>query len=268
MKIFDILNTFDLDKITQENPAEVADRREIFRQIGSWTKKLAVAAVPFGIATVSTTKAHAAPADVLGVLNFALLLEHLESEFYMMGLESGVIPKGTNDEKVFMQISKHEKQHVEFLKKTISALGGTPMDKPKFDFTAKGMFMPFSDYNQFKILAQAFEDTGVRAYKGQAPNLMENKDVLTAALQIHSVEARHASEVRRMRGLTGWVVWAGDGGTGVPATTPIYKGEGNTKHAGIEVKNVTPVSEIHITSAFDEPLTKEEVTAIASLFLA
>jgi rubrerythrin len=49
-------------------------------------------------------------------------------------------------------------------------------------------------------LAQAFEDTGVRAYKGQAANLMSKPDLLTAALQIHSVEARHASEVRRLRG--------------------------------------------------------------------
>src|SRR4028118_485030 len=127
MKIFDILNTIDLDKITQENPAEVVDRREIFRQIGSWTKKLALGAVPFGVAAVSTTKAHAAPADVLGVLNFALLLEYLESEFYMMGLDSGVIPKGSDDEKVFMQISKHEKQHVDFLKAAISGSGGTPI---------------------------------------------------------------------------------------------------------------------------------------------
>jgi hypothetical protein len=52
-------------------------------------------------------------------------------------------------------------------------------------------------YAQFLALAQAFEDTGVRAYKGQAANLIST-DLLTAALQIH-VEARHASEVRRLR---------------------------------------------------------------------
>lgn len=268
MKIFDILNSLDLDKLTLENHSEVADRREIFRQVGSWTKKLALGAVPFGVAAVSSTKAYAAPSDVLSVLNFALLLEYLENEFYMMGLDSGVIPKGSNDEKVFMQISKHEKQHVDFLKAAISGSGGTPIDKPGFDFTAKGSFMPFSDYKQFMILSQAFEDTGVRAYKGQAGNLMENKDVLTAALQIHSVEARHASEVRRMRGLRGWITWAGDSGTGVPAVTPVYKGEGNMVQAGINVVNVTAVEPINITESFDEPLNREEVTAIASLFLA
>ena len=46
------------------------------------------------------------------------------------------------------------------------------------------------------VLAQAFEDTGVRAYKGQAGNLISNSAYLTAALQIHSVEARHASYIR------------------------------------------------------------------------
>jgi hypothetical protein len=35
---------------------------------------------------------------------------------------------------------------------------------------------------------------------------MSKPDLLTAALQIHSVEARHASEVRRLRGQKGWLV--------------------------------------------------------------
>lgn len=199
MKIFNILDSLDLSKISQEDQAEVADRREVFRQIGSWTKKIAIASVPFSVASLSSNKAFAATSDVIEVLNFALLLEYLESEYYMMGLDSGVIPKTGDDEKVFMQISKHEAQHVEFLKTAIGSLGGTPITKPGFDFTAKGNFTPFTDYQQFMILSQAFEDTGVRAYKGQAPNLQESKAVLTAALQIHSVEARHASEVRRMR---------------------------------------------------------------------
>jgi hypothetical protein len=51
----------------------------------------------------------------------------------------------------------------------------------------------------FLAVAQSLEDTGVRAYKGGAPFLMSNKTVLEAALNIHSVEARHASRVRTMR---------------------------------------------------------------------
>ena len=71
--------------------------------------------------------------------------------------------------------------------------------------TAGGTFDTFGDYPTFQLLAQGFEDFGVRAYKGQAPNLMASDAVLTAALRIHSVEARHASEIRRLRGQKGWI---------------------------------------------------------------
>jgi hypothetical protein len=134
-------------------------------------------------------------------LQLALTLEYLEKEFYIMGLASGVIPTGGREEKVFMQISAHETDHVSFL---IAGLGGSGstnfVAKPTFDFTVGGAFDPFNatgigktaTYAQFLALAQAFDDTGVRAYKGQAANLISTPDLLTAALQIHSVKARHA----------------------------------------------------------------------------
>jgi hypothetical protein len=47
------------------------------------------------------------------------------------------------------------------------------------------------------------EDLGVAAYKGQVQNLLAagaaGKTILAAALQIHSVEARHAAGVRFLR---------------------------------------------------------------------
>ena len=49
-----------------------------------------------------------------------------------------------------------------------------------------------------------FEDTGVKAYKGQAGNLITSSKLFTAALRIHSVEARHAAEIRRLRGVKEW----------------------------------------------------------------
>ena len=69
-----------------------------------------------------------------------------------------------------------------------NALGSAAVEKPEFDFTAGGMFGDvFSNYATFVTLSQGFEDTGVRAYKGQAPNLMSNDAILTAAHTIHSV---------------------------------------------------------------------------------
>ncbi len=49
-----------------------------------------------------------------------------------------------------------------------------------------------------------FEETGVKAYKGQAGNLITSSKLLTAALRIHLVEARHAAEIRRLRGEKAW----------------------------------------------------------------
>jgi rubrerythrin len=142
--------------------------------------------------------AKADTASLIGVLNFALTLEHLEYRYYQLALDSGVIASA--DRVIFQKIRGHELAHVKFLQEVIgNVLKGTPVAEPKFDFTVKGAFSPFTDYPTFLALAQAFEDTGVRAYKGQAANMQESDVVLTAALSIHSVEARHASQVRRLR---------------------------------------------------------------------
>lgn len=124
--------------------------------------------------------------------------------------------------------------------------------------------MPFTDYSQFLILAQAFEDTGVRAYKGQAGNVMSNKVVLQAALQIHSVEARHASQVRRMRANKGWIELA-NGGSMPTATNPVYAGEENTNQAGYNTGTLFGAAAG--SAAYDEILSGSDAQAIASLFI-
>lgn len=201
------------------------------------------------------------PGKVVDVLNFALTLEYLEDEFYRTGLGSGrLIPR--EGQATFAQISKHETAHVALLR---SVLGSKAAPKPNFDFTAGGAFGDvFSNYQTFMALSQAFEDTGVRAYKGQAGNLKGK--VLTTALQIHSVEARHAAQVRKMRGEKGWIT--GDSRGTLPAPTqPVYAGEGNTTQGGASLSGIAGLSGSAITEAFDEPLTKDQVLAIAKLFI-
>jgi hypothetical protein len=66
--------------------------------------------------------------------------------------------------------------------------------KPKFDF--KGTT---TDQTKFLATAQVLEDTGVKAYSGQAPNILQ-KAVLQAATSILTVEARHASRFRTLNG--------------------------------------------------------------------
>jgi hypothetical protein len=227
--------------------------------------KTALAAIPFGLLDVLGNKAYASPppASITDVLNFALTLEYLESTFYTTGLsKANLIP--ASDMKVMAQISKHETAHVALLQKTITSLGGTPVPLPTFDFTAGGTFSDvFSNYQTFLALSNAFEDTGVRAYKGAATSLMSNGAVLTAALDIHSVEARHASEVRRLRSIKGWISNAE--ANGLPGT--IYAGEDNTTQLTINVTTITTAPAVSVTEAFDEPLTMDEVLAIAGPFI-
>lgn len=264
MNIFEVLKKYD---IKTEELESFTTRRDAFKKLTSFGKNIAFAAIPAAVIAASTQTASAAHLPtVRAVLNFALTLEYLEGEYYTMGLASGVIPAG-KDRAIFETIEKHEVDHVAFLIAAINSYGGTPVSKPTFDFTVGGAFSPFTDYPTFLILAQAFEDTGVRAYKGQAGNLIAENDALTAALQIHSVEARHASEVRRLRGLKGWIT-QDNRGTGMPeATQAVYNGEDNLIQGGVNVTTVTPIGSDGITEAFDEPLTREEVLMIAGLFI-
>ncbi len=261
---------FDQFQALAENsaPASVSTRREAFGQIGRGLGKVATVALPLAaFMKPGTMHAQSSGDSVIDVLNFALTLEYLENEYYATGLSSDNLLSGDMRATVAL-IGQHEAAHVEFLRTAISGSGGTPVEKPEFDFTANGTFPNiFSDPATFMAVAQAFEDTGVRAYKGQATNLMGNGDVLTAALQIHSVEARHASEIRRLRGSKGWITQAVNT-TGAAAADGVYAGEDNVMQLGVDVTTVTSVSRDHITEAYDEPLTKEAVLNIASLFLA
>lgn len=240
---------------------DLARRKVLFRS-GGVGAALVLGGFPMALAmfTERAFAQSALPQSVIDVLNFALTLEMLEAAFYNMGVgTSGLIP--ASDLPVFMQIQKHENAHVAFLK---TALGSAATGPHTFDFTAGGKFDPFHDYPTFLVLSQGFEDTGVRAYKGQAANLQVAPAILTAALQIHSVEARHASEVRRIRGEKGWITEA-DPSAPAPIQ-PVYAGEDNTMQGGVDVS-------IYLgpdagTEAFDEPLDKASVLAIASPFIA
>ncbi len=280
MNIIKFLDEFTSDNLTKK----MSSRREVFGTLGSLSKKAAMAAVPFGLATTSG-KAFAAQDmnAAVSALQLALTLEYLEAEFYVKALDSGVLPAG-RPEQVYMQISKHETAHVAFLRAGLEGAGVEPVSKPTFDFTVSGMFDPFNDnnsgqevaYHQLLALAQAFEDTGVRAYKGQAGNLM-GTDFLTPALQIHSVEAKHASEIRRLRAFVlgetlnvnalGWIT-LDNRGPGMPeATQAVYDGEENVTQGGINLVTATGFSATAVSQSYDEPITAETAGKIAGLFI-
>jgi hypothetical protein len=82
-------------------------------------------------------------------------------------------------------VGAHEDAHVDAISQTVEKLHGTPVEEGEYDF---GYETP----SEFLGVAKALENTGVAAYAGAAPQVVDN-DVLAAAAGIHSVEARHAS---------------------------------------------------------------------------
>jgi rubrerythrin len=122
----------------------------------------------------------------VGILNFALTLEYLEAAFYK---EAKTRAKASGELKSLIElVGRDEEEHVGALTETIKKLGGKPVAEPKFDF-------PYSGTSGFLKLAQTFEDTGVSAYNGAAPQI-KAKEVLEAAGSIIQVEARHAAAIR------------------------------------------------------------------------
>jgi len=274
----------EIEKTDPEVYDRLDTRRNAMKSFAKTSGKIALAALPFALGSMFQ-KAYGsptAPTDViLDTLNFALTLEYLEANFYIKAVASGIIPSGDALNSLTV-IRDHENEHVTFLKTAITAAGGTPVSftASNFDFTAKGTFPNvFSDYGTLLAVAQTFEDTGVRAYKGQAPNLISNNDYLTAALQIHSVEARHAAHLREMRKMANLLVPSGvdvkpwitlnQSGIGTSAVQASYDGEENVTQAGVMITNIGGQNiSAAASEAFDEPLTKDQVTAIVTPFFA
>ena len=99
-----------------------------------------------------------------------------------------------NVKSLAKEIRDNENEHVTALTGTIKELGGTPVKAPGVDFGNA-----YKSQKSFLKLAQTFEDTGVSAYNGAAPQIM-SPEVLGAAGSIVQIEARHAAAIRLLRG--------------------------------------------------------------------
>jgi hypothetical protein len=133
------------------------------------------------------------------VLNYALTLEHLEYAFYRDGLKAfsaeDFMAAGyaANVYDYFGMIRDHEMEHVDTITKVINDLGGEPVAEATYDFG-------YTDLSGFVGVAQVLENTGVSAYQGAAQFLINEDELLTAALTIHGVEARHAAYLNGLQG--------------------------------------------------------------------
>jgi rubrerythrin len=147
---------------------------------GSSNKAASTAAAPAGASSTSTSTGAAGD---LSILNYALTLEYLETEFYGKVLASGLFNGKVG--ALIKDFGRQEATHVEALKGAVEKLGGTPAAKPAGRF-------PISSAGQVAQLAYTVENLGAAAYLGQAANI-HDPEVLATALAIHTVEARHAA---------------------------------------------------------------------------
>jgi hypothetical protein len=150
----------------------------------------------YGLATVGPFVGRALAQEGGGdvdILNFALTLEYLEAGFYTQAVKN---TPGLSGEarKLAETLRDNEQEHVNALTATIKDLGGKPVAAPGVDFGKS-----FASQKSFLKTAQTFEDLGVSAYNGAAPQI-ESKEVLGAAGGIVQVEARHAAAIRFLRG--------------------------------------------------------------------
>jgi len=192
-----LLSQFDQDEAiaeTHHNAVESLDegdsRRGFLKKAGlsgaavMGSGALLAALTPAGAAAASgkgRPPAKFGKGDI-GILNYALTLEYLEAAFYNEATKNKVA-KGALESAFLKKVTADENAHVAFLKK---ALGSKAVAAPKVDFgsaTSKAKWLPTS---------MVLENTGVKAYNGQALNI-SNPAYVTAALSIAAVEARHAS---------------------------------------------------------------------------
>lgn len=183
----------------EELRADPSSRKRFLRALGGGAAAAAFAATlaacgskkpagnQFGGAGVGT--AQYGQGDV-GIVNFALALEYIEADFYEQAVASGKL-KG-RALKLAKRFGAEERNHVVTLAGTVKGLGGTPTPKPKTSFTLDTPQTVLSTMYQL-------EQLGANAYLGQVDRI-QSKQVLAAALAIHTVEARHAAVIATMLG--------------------------------------------------------------------
>jgi hypothetical protein len=133
---------------------------------------------------VGAALAQSSSSDI-DILNFALTLEYLETDFYnSKGKMVGLSGPARSTAAMF---GDQEAEHIGALTKAITSAGGKPVKKPTFVFRV-------NDQAGFLKLAYVLENTGVGAYNGAGPSL-SNPEYLAAAGSIVQVEARHAATI-------------------------------------------------------------------------
>jgi hypothetical protein len=187
------LEELDADGAIQEaayaaDPDGAATRSDFFKKAAIGGGALVAGGVVVSGLPALALGAPSKKQDV-AILNYALTLEYLETEFYALARRNAGLSGATAE---FARVAGgHEAAHVTAIK---GVLKSAAVAKPTFNFGAIT-----ESQGAFQKAAIAIEDLGVSAYAGQGPRLKQ-LPVIRAALSIHSVEARHAAWIRQIVG--------------------------------------------------------------------
>ncbi len=161
------------------------------------------------------------------VLNFALNLEYLEANYYLLGVTGAALPATLTGggpaptapattavpfqtpqlAYYFQRIAADEQAHVNFIR---AALGTAAVAQPQIDFMtsfttlaqAAGLigagqtFNPFASEIDFLIGSYVFEDVGVTAYAGGGAYLQLGGANIAYAASVLAIEGYHAGAIR------------------------------------------------------------------------
>jgi rubrerythrin len=147
------------------------------------SKKSSTAATAAASTTPTGSASTGSATGDVAILNYALTLEYLETEFYSKVIAAKLFNGAVG--ALLKEFGAQEESHVTALKAAVTSLGGTPATKPEGKF-------PITTAAKVAELAYTVENLGASAYLGQAANI-QSPQVLASALAIHTVEARHAA---------------------------------------------------------------------------
>jgi hypothetical protein len=127
-----------------------------------------------------------------GIVNFALLVEHIEGDFYDRVVRERV--GSSRVRAVFRQVRQNESEHRDALERITDQIG-RQIRPPRTNFDRV-----FAGGDRSIVaFAGVLENLGAAAYLGQAPYIVD-REVLQAALRIHTVEARQAAALNELAG--------------------------------------------------------------------
>ena len=179
----------DADGVLEETAADASlTRGELLRLSG--TGALTGALGYFGAAWQEADAAAAKTKNDIAILRFDQVLEFLQSGLYTEAERLGELkPETLAWARV---VGAHERAHLRAIERL---LGPNRVKNPGFDYGSVT-----SNENSFLRTAVAFEDLTAALLKWQAPRL-DSRQIVAAAVSLHSVETRHAAWIRHIVGL-------------------------------------------------------------------